>query len=947
MRARWHVDAAHRLVSRLAPPRLASWRPMALRPIAGGGVDIQTGHVSFTETDLELPGPPSLALARTYSSGSAHRAGLLGRGWSLSIDQRVTVEPGGFVWRDGHGRELLFLHDGPPTTGLRLVHPLDPARLWCVGPRAFRVTDGARRMSFEAPADGKPARLTSIETGTDSLWITYDRDLPVAVQVGVHRLHLAYAHGRLLSARVELPSGQTFDFATYEYDTDGDLARVRLPHGVERGYVYAQGLLVTRARADGERVHFGYDGVGSDARCVRTWGESGYDDRRLSYRYGSTTVLDSENVPYVFESDPLHRLTSIPHVTLTYDPDRLAPIERRGRGGSVVATLDPEGRPATVKAPDGGVEKHVYDDAGRVVVHVDATGTEAQLRYADDALVERAGDGPPTAIRTNAAGATEIVVGDEWLEVERDGARRPSRVRLRDEEWTATYDGLGRPAQLDGPDGRRRFEHDAFGRLVGIEVDGLRAAFTRDGEGRLLRATLPDGDWVIERDRGGLPRLVTRPDFACELRFDRERRLTAVVDRRGRRWAFTRDAMGRVVEEIDFDQRSYQYRYAGASSDVATLVLPDGDRVGVYRDKAGRVTEARYGKTIEERFVYDVAGRVIEARREDNVVTLGRDRLGAVVSERQGEDEVGASYDARGRRALVVSSVGARITRTWGANGGRVVEIMAPDGSRHEVQLDRSRLVSGDLDVARAPRDPPLRFSGEGEVERDVAGRITAWTAPDGRRWGYRYGVDGLIASVKLPGGDELTYDYDAFGRRVAARSKHWDARWVWDGGVALHELSTIAPPRLYVFDPADGSPIGRVEPGSVRWLGLYQDFVSLFDPAQPDRPTSEYWAWRGGLFIDFLTGLWLGPGRAFHPRAAEPMGASTLTDELFGPTDPPAFDYSPRVLRTIDRASDDELTRFLRRLTTPAWLDLPRTPPTPWPEPIEPPSLWPRDLRV
>ncbi|MCA9609280.1 MAG: RHS repeat protein [Myxococcales bacterium] len=947
MRTRWQVDAVHRLVSRLAPPRLASWRPMELRPIAGGGVDVQTGHVTLVEDDVALPGPPTLRLSRTYVSGDAHRAGPLGRGWSLSIDQRVTVEPGGFVWRDGHGRELLFVHDGAPRAGLSILHPLVPARLVVLGPGAYRITEGIRHLRFETSDPSRPAALRSIEEGTDSLWITRERDGPTHVEVGGHRLHLAYAHGRLMSLRVELPSQQIFDFATYEYDLEGDLAAVKLPHGVERRYESAQGLVVSRRMADGERFCFGFDGAGSDARCVRTWSTSGYDDRRLSYRYGATTVLDSSGDAHVFEQDPLYRLTSIPQSSWTYDPERLAPIEHRSRSGRRVATLDPEGRPATITDVDGGVEKLVYDEAGRVVVRVDPAGTEALLRYSEDTLVERTGDGPRTALRVNDRGQTEIVVGDEWLEVERDRARRPTRVRLRDEEWRASFDGLGRPATLEGPEGRRTFEHDAFGRVVAMEVDGVRLAFERDGEGRLVRAVTPDGDWVIERDGGGLPRVVLRPDFACELRFDRERRLTSVTDRRGRRWAFERDAMGRVVTEIDFDHRAYEYRYAGASRDVSTLVLPGGDRLAVYRDAKGRLVEARYGTAIEERFAYDAAGRLVEAWREDDAVVLGRDRVGAVVSERHGEDEVGATYDARGRRALVVSSVGARVTRTWGPDGERLIEIMAPDGSRHEVRLERSRLVAGALNVPRAPKDPPLRFSGEGEVERDAAGRIAAWTAPDGRRWAYRYGVDGLIASVQLPGGDELSYRYDAFGRRVEAKSARWEARWVWDGGVALHELSTIAPPRLYVFDPADGTPIGRVEPGSARWLGLYQDFVSLFDPTHPERPTSEYWAWRGGLFIDFLTGLWLGPGRAFHPRAAEPMGGSTLTDELFGAADVPPFRYVPRVLRTIERGGDAELARFLHVLTTPRWLELPRTPPTPWPEPIEPPTLWPRHLRI
>src|SRR5690606_3757014 len=123
--------------------------------------------------------------------------------------------------------------------------------------------------------------------------------------------------------------------------------------------------------------------------------------------------------------------------------------------------------------------------------------------------------------------------------------------------------------------------------------------------------------------------------------------------------------------------------------------LPGGQRLGVYRDGGGRVVEARHGAALEERFTYDAAGRLVEAWREGVGVTLTRNRAGEGVSERQGDDEVGARHDACGRRALVVSSLGARITRSWGASGERLVEVIGSDGVRHEVRLDRGRLVSG------------------------------------------------------------------------------------------------------------------------------------------------------------------------------------------------------------------------------------------------------------
>src|SRR5690606_11753478 len=141
-------------------------------------------------------------------------------------------------------------------------HPLDPARLVCLDRGVLRIIDGrGRRLELEARSPAGPALLSSIEHGPDSVVVTRDADArPVVVQAGARRLHLLYAHARLRAVRVELASGESLDFASYDYDRGGHLVRVRLPHGIARGYELAGGLLVTRILADGERVYFGYDG---------------------------------------------------------------------------------------------------------------------------------------------------------------------------------------------------------------------------------------------------------------------------------------------------------------------------------------------------------------------------------------------------------------------------------------------------------------------------------------------------------------------------------------------------------------------------------------------------------------------------------------------------------------------------------------------------------------
>lgn len=954
MRASWTVDEAQKIVSRSSPERLTCWRPLRDRVIAGDGVDLATGHVLFEEQDGLLPGPPSIALRRTYCSGLAHRPSILGPGWWLSLDQKVEREPSGLVWYDAEGRELVFDHTGGGelASGLVLRHRLLPYELRVLAPGLYRVEAEGCRFAFEALSGAGtqgPAVLRSIEQGTASAWLAHDGEgRPLEVRAGALRLTLAYAQDRLQIVRLVLPEGSSIDLASYDYDSAGHLSACRSPHGLERRYELACGLLVGRTRRDGTSTYFGYDDIGSLARCMRTWSEGGYDDRKLSYRRGATTVIDSAGATQVLAFDPLGRPLSLPQGKVSYHATMLVPERVVGPMGTRQASLDERGCITAVAEPDGTTTRYTLDAQGRVIARVEGAGPRTEVRYgADGSVVERVEDAWRTIVRDGEGGAQEVVVGDEWLEVRRDAARRVSRVALREEVWACEHDVLGRPARLTSPDGERRFEHDALGRVTAIIVDGSRAGFDWDGEGRLRSARTPEGTWSIERDAAGLPVAVDRPGLSCELRYDRERRLVEVRDPRGRRWRFERDRAGRVTHEHDFDGRVHRYAYAGASPLVAAVTLPNSEQLRAVRDARGRVVKVLHPSGLAERFAYDAAGRLIEATRGLARVVLHRDARGAVIGEQQGDDEVGARRDARGRRSLVVSSLGARVSRVFGAQGERLLEVMAPDGSRHEVRLHARSLAAGRLQVPRVEDTPPMRASSEGEIERDEVGRVSAWGAPDGRRFEYGYSADGLLEKVALPNGDTWTYELDAFGRRTHAASARWDARWIWDGGVVLHEVTSYAPPALYVFDPADGSSIGKIQPGAVRWLGMYRDFVALFDPMHPEQPTTDYWPWRGGLALDLPTGLWLGPGRAFHPRVAEPMGATSLVDELFGPTERRPFRYVPCASALLDRASEMALAHFVERLTTPPWLALPRTPPVPWPEPIEAPRLIPHPLRV
>jgi len=72
--------------------------------------------------------------------------------------------------------------------------------------------------------------------------------------------------------------------------------------------------------------------------------------------------------------------------------------------------------------------------------------------------------------------------------------------------------------------------------------------------------------------------------------------------------------------------------------------------------------------------------------------------------------------------------------------------------------------------------------------EYDAEGNLIRKTCNDDELWQYRWGADGMLNAVVRPDGTQVTFAYDALGRRVSKSYLGQTTRWVWDGNVPLHE---------------------------------------------------------------------------------------------------------------------------------------------------------------
>ena len=77
---------------------------------------------------------------------------------------------------------------------------------------------------------------------------------------------------------------------------------------------------------------------------------------------------------------------------------------------------------------------------------------------------------------------------------------------------------------------------------------------------------------------------------------------------------------------------------------------------------------------------------------------------------------------------------------------------------------------------------------GEIHYSYDPEGNLIEKREPGGRVWRYQWNGSGMLKSVQRPDGSEVTFGYDALGRRVRKTFRGQSTKWLWDGNVPLHE---------------------------------------------------------------------------------------------------------------------------------------------------------------
>lgn len=597
------------------------------------------------------------------------------------------------------------------------------------------------------------------------------------------------------------------------------------------------------------------------------------------------------------------------------DEANAATITEHGQGKTEVARFGPHGLRG-LETPEGRRYAFDYDDQGRL--------TEAGLDGQAPFRISYGKDGDPVEWRQGDRPLLQLGAlddGQEGLEARfADGATE--RLIYEQDLLVGTRDATGAELQ---------FRRDDLGRVEAvIDARGHAVQFQRDDDDP-LGVTIVDANGVEEvweSDHASLTvhvdgelhgrvtgtadseRVEYRDGHQVEIQWDEERPLAgrnAEIE-----VTFGYDAQGRVIAERQGDlEVRYQY---DADGNLRVLTTSDGQRAGFSYDADGQLATAEDAEGARFGFEYADDGVLSRLAFPNGVQTLAGHRSteqGAEASIRilapglkQPAALEHALFDQRGRM-LRQRLLDADLSFAYDP-AGRLSEVRDHKrGSRQGFSWDAAgnRTHADAATAVFAAGNQILQQGGE-RFQHDVLGRLTARSTGSGKTQ-YRYNGQGHLIAARSLSGAEVSYAYDAFGRRVRKTCGNRVTRFLWAGQQLLREWTRegerLIERRDYLFVPGEfqplamrvngqlfcfhldhsGTPVAVTDArGALAWRGRYDAFGALLQQEgslrQPFRHLGQYGDDETGLHYNLFRYYDPTLGRYLTPDPLRLRGGST-----------------------------------------------------------------------
>ena len=645
----------------------------------------------------------------------------------------------------------------------------------------------------------------------------------------------------------------------YYYNIHGYMYRIAYPDGTEEWMRRDQNNnLVMHIHRDGGVEEMEYDARGNMTKHYRVDGavvEMTYDERDQLVK-----VKDPEGYVWLRKYDDAGNLVA-----------QIDPL-----GHETKHAYDPSGMPVKVTDAKGGTKSLVYDKAGKLIQFTDCSGKTTKWAYDDEGRLARSTDaaGNATTYRygengelneiSSAAGVERFVLDaegrllshtDPLARITRfsyDAAGRvASRVDALGYTLAYRYDRLGRLTALtDANRATYQFHYDPMGRLLEeIGFDGKRTKYGY-AEGTLPPVSIDEAGQRTELEFDPAGRITRRVSGDSEERFayDASGRLIEARNGHSRVQAFF-DPVGNLVREhhayqLFGNSRSYlwhhEYDEIGTriktvrpdghvldwliygSGHVHGLMLDGEERIQFERDDLHRETQRTLSNRIDQRIVYDPAGRIarqtVQRTQAPSPLAERRYRYDAAGLLEQIEDNrkglTSYRYDPIGRLIEAIGPLGAE--RFAFDPASNIIDPGRPERVRTSGTVKQSPVLPDRLESTLPPEVPTvlgnlLREYAGTHFEYDRRGNLIEKRSPIGTQQ-YEWDDFNRLRGARVDEAarrHEARYFYDPFGRRIGKDVDGAQTVFGWDGDRLAYE-STDGGATQYVYEPESFVPMAQ-----------------------------------------------------------------------------------------------------------------------------------------
>ena len=464
-------------------------------------------------------------------------------------------------------------------------------------------------------------------------------------------------------------------------------------------------------------------------------------------------------------------------------------------------------------------------------------------------------------------------------------------------------DGAGRVTRVARPNGRQtEYEYDGAGNVLEERHhDGRTSRFAYDGDGLLLRAENGETKVAFKRDAAG--RVVKEAQGGHDIvrTFDPTGRHVHTASSLGASVDYGHDGQGRL-QEMSCGEWTAKWLRDSVGLE-AERHLTGGVHVTTRRDRFGRETyksvDARNVEQLRRRYTWDMGNRLLVARDEisgrvarydydefDNLISAEYERGGEVERLYRVPDRMGNLFETR-----------EKDDRRYDA-GGRLAE-----DREHFYHYDcEGNLVFKEFKELSWGGNVIAPINKE-RIETELGITFRAY----GTGWRYDWQSDGMLARVVRPDGKEVSFAYDALGRRIRKSFAGTTTHFVWDGNVPLHEWTEEAEENVvtWLFEQDTFVPAAKLVANG-ECFSIISDYLGTpmqaYDKKgykvweqeldiygrQRKRPSAFIPFKYQGQYEDAETGLYYNRFRYYDPNAGsyisqDPIGLAGDNPTLYG----------------------------------------------------------------